>query len=218
MRNRKNEDSGLDSLRSILGKIVGDLGIDRGLKELTLKNLWPEIVGERFKDNSRVVSVINKGSYYSLLVSVSSSSISQELFLFKKDILRKLSSIAMPLGFNIKDIIFSAKYWHVAEIKEFSDKKEENVSHFFYKNPTDTELQKVKVSDEIIESVKKSIETQTFSSPELKDRMLHTIIKDIKTQMWRKNNGYPVCKKCGIPINHWNPEKELLCPSCQYIN
>jgi len=204
------------SLNSILNKVLKDIGVERGLREIAFMNMWSEIVGPRFKDNSKVVSIKRKSDHDVLLVAVSSSVVSQELFLYKKDILRKLSHIALTLEFNIKDLIFSTKLWAEKQESSFINNKQDDV-HFFKVNPTNKELEEISVPETIIDSIKSSINTQNFSSPELKGRMLNTIIKDIKTQIWRKNKGFPSCVGCGIPINYYNPNKEKLCPSCEYI-
>ncbi|MDD3013806.1 MAG: DUF721 domain-containing protein [Candidatus Gastranaerophilales bacterium] len=206
-----------ESLSSVLDKVIKKLGIDRGLKEITLINLWSEAVPYKFRNNSKAVSVVNKGTYDALLVAVSSSAVSQELFLQKKEILKNLSIISLSLEFKIKDLILSTKLWQeVQEIPVLKQKQE--VTHIFIKNPTEADLYNISVPEKIVDFIKESIKTQNYNSDELKNNMLDMIIKDIKTQIWRKNNGFPVCPQCGIPINYYNENKKILCPSCKYIS
>lgn len=210
---KRTQDS-LVKIDSVLDGVAKSLGIERGIKEITLINFWPEVIGERFINNSKALSVINKGGYDSLFVTVSSSAVSQELFLNKKSILSKLSPIAFSLGFKIRDITLNTKMWD--EIIKQDNGKEDEITHFFVKNPKDEDLKDIKVPESIINTIKESIETQNFSIPELKDRILNTVIIDIKTQIWRKNNGFPSCSKCGISINYYSQGKEDICPICKF--
>lgn len=209
----KRREESFIKINSILDGVAKALGIERGIKEITLVNFWPQVVGERFINNSKALSVVKKGAYDSLFVVVSSSAVSNELFLQKRNILTKLSPLAFSLGFKIKDIIFTTKMWN--EINKPNLQQDEEVTHYLVKNPKDEELINIHVPESIIDSVKESISTQNFSTPELKDRILNTVIKDIKTQIWRKNNGFPSCSKCGVTINYYSQNKKDLCPICK---
>jgi hypothetical protein len=211
---KRTEDS-LVKVNTILDEVARSLGIERGIKEITLINFWPEVVDERFINKTKAISVISKRGYDTLFVAVSSSSVSQELFFIKRNILSKLSPIAFSLGFKIKDIIFDTKIWD--EINKENNNKEDEITHFFVKNPKTEDLKDISVPESIVDSIKESIESQNFSIPELKDRILNTVIIDIKTQIWRKNNGFPSCSKCGIPINYYSQDKENLCPICKLL-
>ena len=204
---------GLSNINSVLNGVIRKLGVDRGLRESTLKNMWPEVVGDKFKKSSKLVSVIKKGNYDVLLVAVYTASVSQELMLFKSSLLKKISPIAHSLEFFPKDIIFNTKMW--MEFYEETDKIEESV-HILIKKPIDSELKDIQVPENLINQIKESISSQNFSTPEMKDRMMNTILKDIKTQIWRKNNGFPICENCGIPLNIYKKDETPLCPSCKY--
>lgn|GEM_PF-805995 len=211
----KRKEENFIKINSILDGMAKTLGIERGIKEITLLNFWSEVVGQKFKNNSKAVSVINKGGYDALLIAVSSSAVSQELFLGKRNILSKLSPIAFSLGFKIKDIVINTKIWN--EINSQNKKQEDETVHHFIKNPTDEELKDIIVPENIINNIKESINTQNFSTSELKDRMLGTVIRDIKVQIWLKNNGFPSCSRCGIAINYYFQDKESLCPICKLL-
>lgn len=215
MNTNKNQE--IEGIKAITDRLAKQLGIERGLKEITLVSLWPDIVGPRFKDKSKAVSVMKKSGYDTILVAVSSSIISQELFMFKKDIVAKISKTARSLGFNVTDIFFSVKLWEEVKNKQIKPDKQEESAHYFVKTPTDEEIKHVIVPEDVVNLIKESIQDQKFSTIEMKERMLSTIIKDIKIQIWRKNNGFPCCKNCGIPVNYYNPDQETLCPSCKYL-
>jgi len=214
---KDSRNDSFEKISFISDRVAEELGVERGLKEITLINLWPDIVGPRFKDKSKAVSVLKKSGYDSILVAVSSSIISQELYMFKKDILRKLSPMSKPMGFNVTDLTFSAKLWDEVKEKNILPEKQENLAHYFVKTPSDDEIKYINVPENIINLIKESIQTQNFTTNEQKDRLLGVIIKDLKIQIWRKNNGFPCCKKCEIPVNYYNPELEILCPSCKYL-
>lgn len=217
MNNKKSTE--FENLNSILLKLSKNLGIERGLKEITLVNLWPEIVGPKFSKNSKIISIFKKNNQDIVLIAVSSSVVTQELLFFKQDILNKLYKIGATLCFDIKDIIFNTKLWDIPERNKDSFRENiEKKDFYFTKKPTKEELQQIEVSDIIINKIKKSISTQKFSSDELKDRILHTIIRDIKTKMWRKSKGFPLCSKCGIVLKNNCLNTEEICPSCKFLS
>lgn len=209
----KNRQENFIKVNNILDNIALSLGIERGIKEITLLKYWEEFIDEKFKDKTKAISVIKKGEYDNIMVAVSSSSVSQELFIRKRNILSKLSPIAFSLGFKIKDIILNTKIWD--EYKNEKNKEPEKTTHYLVKNPTQEELKDIIIPESIIDNVKDSLNKDSFSLPEIKERLLKTIIFDIKTQIWRKNNGFPSCSKCGITINYFSFEEDKLCPVCK---
>ena len=216
MNNKDKKHHKLESIGSLIDKMSKNLGIERGLREITFVNLWPELIGGKFSNETNPIGIIKKNGYDVLLLSVSSSSVSQEMFLYKNEILKKISNIALSLEFNIKDIIFSTKLWKKNKNKISLDSNEENTT-FFLKKISDSDLKNIVVPENIINFVKESISTQNFSSNELKDRMLKMIINDIKLQIWKKNNGYPSCSQCGVALDYYTYNKKNLCPSCKII-
>jgi len=210
-----NSFTGMEGLNTIITKVIKDLGIERGLKEITFANFWGQIAGPRFVNNSKIVSVSKKYDYDVVFVAVKSASLAQDLFMFKNDILRKMYPIAKSLDFNVKDVVFSPKLWK-ENINESHVNNETEVE-FYLKEPDDEDLKSIEVPETIINSVTESIKTQKFSSDELKDRMTATITKDIKVQIWKKTKGYPFCDNCGIPVNYKSTSGKTLCPSCKYI-
>lgn len=212
--NDSSFNNSFESLNNILDKVVKNLGIDRGLKQITLINFWPQIVGHRFEKTSKAVSVTRKHDCDVMVVAVSSSSVSQELVMFKNDIIKKMYPLSKALGFDIKDVIFSPKLWSQLHEEHFSP--DESYSELYKKNPDEKDLEGIEVPESIAESVIKSVESQSFSSDELKRRMEKMILRDLKVQIWKKNNGYPFCAKCGIPVSYRNSAQETLCPACKY--
>ncbi|MDD3150122.1 MAG: DUF721 domain-containing protein [Candidatus Gastranaerophilales bacterium] len=202
-----------ESIKNILEKVSGNLNLDRGLKEISLLSTWGEIIGERFKSNTKAISIIDKKKFDVLVVAVASGAISQDLMFFKNDILKKLYKPAKSLGFEIKDIIFNHKIWNEIT-RPLAEIQEEIGIKIYNEKPTDEELSKIEIPESIINSTKESLQNQSFASDEIKMRIYDLIIKDIKYQIWRKIKGFPSCKNCGISLNY--DEKDMLCPSCKF--
>ena len=214
MNNNKNSFNNLDS---VLNSVMVDLGLDKGLKQQEFAKLWSKIVGPKFQNSSKVVYLQSRQGEDILTVAVSSPAVSQELSFFKEDIIKKIKVVAKDFNYNIKDIFFDSKLWE--ELKEDIKQKKEEENKNFYKiekNFSEEDLKKIQLPESVVESIKDSLKDQKFSSEEMKEKMFNIIIKDLKTQEWRKNNGFPVCSKCGIAINYYSPESENLCPACKY--
>ncbi|OGI00564.1 MAG: hypothetical protein A2Y25_07660 [Candidatus Melainabacteria bacterium GWF2_37_15] len=99
------------SIGTIVNDISANLGIDRGLKIVSLSKMWPKIVGPRFEKTSKIFSVHENNGFDIIVVAVSSSSVSQELIFHKNEVIKKIYKTCKELEFKIKDIQFSTKYW-----------------------------------------------------------------------------------------------------------
>jgi len=212
-----NNQNSFNNLDSVLNTVMVALGLDKGLKQQEFAKLWSKIVGPKFQNSSKVVYLQSRQGEDILTVAVSSPAVAQELSFFKEDIIKKIKVVAKDFNYNIKDILFNAKVWE--ELKKETKQKVEEENKNFYKiekNFSEEDLNKIELPESVVESIKDSLKEQKFSSEEMKEKMFNIIIKDLKTQEWRKNNGFPVCSKCGIAINYYSPESENLCPACKY--
>lgn len=210
----KNMNSNFNSLNDILGGVVQKLGIDRGMQQITFLNFWPQVVGPRFSDKTKAISVSKKGHANILVVAVASSALAQELNMFKLDILKKLYPIAKSLDLDIKDIVFNFKIWE--EVTKKDELLNKSITESYLRNPSDEDLKDIEVPETIIEQVKESVNSQKFSDKTLKNRMIATALRDVRVQIWKKNNGYPFCEGCGIPLNYRPIEGRVLCPACKF--
>ena len=205
---------GPEKLNNILANVTKNLGIDRGMKEISFFNMWPDIVGERFSKNTKAVSVKKGRHSDTLIVAVSSSLVASDLYFFKSDILNKIQKVSFSLGLNIKDIVFNHKIW--MEFRAIPESEEYKTCIKTYDDtPTVEELDNIELPENIVNDVKNSVDTQYLEQNEIKDRMFNLIINDIKLQVWRKNKGFPSCEKCGITLVYVNQNEETLCPSCK---
>lgn len=207
-----------DNLDSVLNSVMVNLGLDKGLKQQEFAKLWPKIVGPKFQNSSKVVYIQTRLGVDILIVAVSSSAVAQELSFFKADIIKKIKIVAKDFNYNIKEIIFNPKLWEEIKKENKTNLKQENEQKFYKieKSFSEEELNNIKLSQEVVEEIKNSLDEQNFYSEELKEKLFKTIIKDLKTQEWRKNNGFPVCGKCGITITSYYEEGENFCPVCKF--
>jgi len=215
--NTLKNNNNFNNLNSVLSSVMVDLGLDKGLKQQEFAKLWPKIVGPKFQNSSKAVYIQSRQGIDILTVAVSSPVVAQELGFFKEDIIKKINKVAKDFNYNIKEVLFNSKLWE--ELKQETKQKAEEENKNFYKiekNFSEEELNRIELPESVVESIKSSLKEQNFHSEEMKEKMFNTIIKDLKTQEWRKKNGFPVCSKCGITINYYSPEGENLCPACKY--
>ena len=78
-----------NSLNNVLGSVLKNLGLDKGLKQQDFVKLWPKIVGPKFQNSSRAVYIYSKQGTDVLTVAVSSAAVAQELTFHKNDIIKK---------------------------------------------------------------------------------------------------------------------------------
>jgi len=205
MNNSKNYiDYGLNSLKDILKNqnIINENVMD-------LMASWENIVGFRFKDKTKIIKISEERNKKVLVVAVSSSGMMQELNMFKREIIDKIN---MAFNIELDDIVFSTKFWDNNKNKE---SKENKVVENYNLKPTQAELNEIQVELKTIEKIKKSIEN--IKDEKDREKMFNIIMKDIKTQQWKKNKGFPVCSKCGVALNSVDfDDKEPLCVSCNF--
>ncbi len=220
MSNIYNKNKNFIKLNSVLSKIFVDLGLERRLNEVAFFNYWPEVVGSKFDKDSKAIMVRKRECYDILIVAVSSSVVAQELYLYKQSLVHKVYKTGKSFNFNIKDIHFNTKLWDNDDFLENkSDKKPESAIKTFDKIPLSKDLDDITLPESIIKDIEKSMEGHKFVDSEQRKKMFMTIIKDVKTQIWMKNNGFPCCEECGIPLKRYNTIKErILCVPCKLLS
>lgn len=101
----------IDNIASIMKGLGGELGLERGMKMVSLAQMWGKVVGPRFQHTSRIYTIQDNCGFDIIIVAVSSSAVAQELLFYKNDIIKKIYKVAKELELKIKDIQFSTKYW-----------------------------------------------------------------------------------------------------------
>lgn len=210
---KKNK--GFTSLGSLISQYSKHIDLDRGLREVALKKIWNDIIDNVFKENTILLGIKTTAIGDVLLVSAKSSVVCQEFLIHKKNIINKVAVSAYSLGFDVKDISVSTKFW---EEKKQSSVYNSNSSNYnvFIGNPTESELSELIIPESVLSGLKNAINEKVYPDKEIRDKLLNIAINDIKTQIWRKNKGFPSCKKCGITVNYFLSEGDILCPSCKF--
>lgn len=98
----------LDSIDSVLSRLVGSLGLDKRLKEHALLSLWPLMIGEMFADKSRPLFLDYEGN---LVIAVKDASVAQELSLLKPAIISKMRMAAQSMGLKVNGVRFDLKHY-----------------------------------------------------------------------------------------------------------
>lgn len=208
---KKNRNSAyFNDLNSIINSLAKNLNLEKGLKVSSLCKLWSKVVGPRFEKTSKIFSIYENNGFDTVIIAVSSASVSQELNIYKNDILRKVFKLGKNFGFNIKEIKFSTKFW---KSEENTAGKKAEITPI-----TEKDLENIEIPLDILISLENSLNDDNLDNKELKEKFLRTVIKDLKTQIWLKNNGFPLCAECGVPLSLNNPQEERLCPVCKYSN
>lgn len=197
-----------DKLSDVLMNVAKQSGLDAGISQTVLFNLWSETVGNRFKKTTKAVKIHNK----ILTVATKSPSVTQELSMFKMDILKKLDVLTQNLDIKIKEIIFNHKIWdeinkNNEEIKEFSYRK-------YLPAPSDADLAKIELPQKMKEEIENSFVNTQNLPEEVKQKIIKTVSNDIKCQIWKKERNYPVCRKCFMVLDFIDEGKEPICPVC----
>lgn len=212
-----NNKNYFNNLGSILDSVKTELHLEKAMQQKELADNWGKVVGNKFQNSSKVAYIYNKFSADILVVAVSSAVVAQELSFFKQDIINKIKRVAKDFQYNIKDIYFDANLWQEIKDESKSPSNEEHEKYYILqKRFSKEELDRIELPQSLIDSVQSSLDKEYFYSEELKQNLFETIIRDLKKQHWMKNNGFPACNQCGIPISHFSSEKENLCPVCKY--
>jgi len=208
----------VNKVNNVLEKLKVSLGLDLGMKKQEFSKHWSKIVGTKFKNNTKVASIVSKFGKETLYVAVSSSAVAQELSFFKKDLIQKIQKVTNV--FNITEIVFDYKLWEelVRESEEVVEKVIEPKEKIYKikKTFSEEELENIKLSEEELKIVEKSFENQSFFSDEMEKNFRKMIIKNLKIQKWQKQNNFPVCEECGVPLTLYSPDKKNICPSCKF--
>lgn len=94
-----------------IDSIISSSNLAGKLKKYNLSKVWGQVVGKRFEFRSYPESLSNKV----LKVACENAGITSELVLSKQMIMQKLTPLAMSLGLDIEDIMFSHKIWNPTE-------------------------------------------------------------------------------------------------------
>lgn len=173
----------MDALGSVMDSVLQNPVLRRGMKKATLFKFWAKIAGKKFENVSRIESLNSRNGKAVLTVACSNAAVTSELLMYKTQLLKKMNTYANPLGIEIDDINFSHKIWK----QETSEPTFEGNVTVLTENPykedlTGFDAEKIKISDEEISAIKENISNNKALSSDQQERLLNSIIYDIKVQ------------------------------------
>lgn len=180
---------GLDAREGRLGRLghavnqyLAEGGALERSKSGVCAEIWPQVVGPWYARNSRVVALNGK----ELKVCCDTSSLAQQLQYDQRTIIERLNE---RLGGNYVTSI------RPASVGSSRKRDRMNLLPAPEPPPTPLELGQVVVPAEVLEQAQKQAETIT--QPELRERWLYTVLRQIRLHYWKLERGYKACGQCG---------------------
>ena len=143
------------------------------IKHSTIFSFWDNVVGAKFSKFTRPSAI----KFNKLYVSAKSPVIVQELNLYKAKILKNINSYSMPLGIEIKDIIFNYKNYCATVPDVLSKTVEDKPVEI-----THDELNKVSLDKETHDAIKKNVDRIKFLNEEQKENFANKIASTYKAK------------------------------------
>lgn len=198
-----------DKLSQIVEELAKKNHWDIYSQKMVLFNLWDEIIGNRFKKTTKPFKIKNT----TLIVSTKSVMVSQELEFQKKVIIEKISKFTKNLDIKITDVLFNHLSWQNLSNNTSFPQKIERRKYLPF--PNEDDIKNIKLPDNLIENIKNSLESSQNLTNEIKQKIINTVFCDIKRQIWKKENNYPICEKCGLVLDYIEQkEGPILCSVC----
>lgn len=202
----------LVSVNKVLSKLMTDLNLDRRLKEHTLMNLWPVVIGDTFAKRSRPLFM---DAEKNIVIAVSEAAVGQELSLLKPQILKSLNTAAQGLGLSVKGVRFDLKHFHSLERDE-KNAQIERESRTSYQ-PSDDELSSLTLSEQDLMELAQLSQELPVESDErsLNHRIMALYEKELRLKRWLQLKGAPNCSRCGTVCQRLYGTRGL-CAFCLY--
>ena len=172
--------SDFDDIGSVLDSVVKNSDLQYGIKKSVLTKFWSKVVGKKFENYSKPASLNRNGI---LTVACANAAITNELTMFKQDILKKLEPYSKSLDLKIEDIIFSHKIWVEEKTEQTLEVSSSNES--FIKKESEEVLinyDEIELDEAEIQAIQNCINNNKFASEEQRERMFEAILKDLKYQ------------------------------------
>lgn len=169
------------SLGNVVSDVLKDKKLQQGIKRASFFKFWGKIAGKKFEKYSKPDSITPSNV---LVIACANASVCSELTMFKQTILKKTKTYADALGIEIEDINFSHKIWKSQEKEEINEYKEpENP---YKKDLTGFNPEDITLDPDEVEAIKRSVNNNTFATPEQRKKMFDAIILDLKIQKFDK--------------------------------
>lgn len=174
--------SEFNQIGGILDSVLKGSSLQSGLKKTTLRQFWGKIVGKKFEKVSKPDSIQKN----LLIVACANSFVTNELTMFKLDILKKLLPYAKSLNIEIQDIVFSHKIWK--NESETEDNTNTETQEHSFTDPNLIDYESIELEKNELDAIKNCVSKNTFATEEQRKRMYNAIVKDLKYQKYISNN------------------------------
>lgn len=177
----------MDSLGCVMDSVFQNSNLKQGMKKATLFKFWSKVVGKKFETVSEINSLSENIEKTVLTVACANAAVTSELTMFKTQLIKKINTYANPLGINIDDIIFSHKIWKTIATNSFESTANIQEQNPYLENRDGFEPDKIEIDDTEIEQIRANIATNSALTEQQKERLLNSIINDIKVQKFLKS-------------------------------
>ena len=147
------------------------------IKHSTIFSFWNNIVGAKFAKFTKPYSI----KYNKLYVTAKSPVIIQELNLYKVKILKNINSYSMPLGIEIKDVIFNYKNYTITTPKTLTNEVEDKPIEI-----KKTQLESVELDSKTKEQIKNNVDKLKFLNDKQKENFAHKIESTYKAKNFQE--------------------------------
>lgn len=147
------------------------------IKHSTIFSFWGNIVGAKFAKFTRPYSI----KYNKLYVSAKSPVIIQELGLYKTKIIKNINSYSMPLGIEIKDVIFNYKNYSMTTPESLSMQNEDKPVEI-----SKTQLETVELDNETKQKIASNVDKIKFLNKEQKEKFARKIESTYKAKNFQE--------------------------------
>lgn len=158
--------------KTTFGEMMKSNKMGSVIKHSTIFSFWNNIVGAKFSKITKPYAI----KFNKLYVTAKSPVVVQELNLYKTKIIKNINSYSMPLGVEIKDIIFSYKNFAVSNpivTNEVEDKPVEI---------TQSQIEGIQIADDVQEKIKNNVDKIKFLNEEQKQKFAEKIVSTYKVK------------------------------------
>lgn len=142
------------------------------MKQSTVFSFWNNIVGSKFVNLTKPYSI----KYSKLYVSTKSPVVAQELSLYKNKIIRNINSYSMPLGIEIKDIVFNYKNFTI-QAPNAAKTKEDKPEWI-----NNSDLSDIVLDENVERKIKENIDKIKFLNEGQKEKFIEKILTTYKAR------------------------------------
>ncbi len=213
----------------VLSQVVSGLGLDQRLQEQALRQIWPTIVDQPFRQSTRVLFIDHAAN---LVISARDASTAQEITFAKRDLLKRLYPIARALGLSVKNIRVDLKHFVVKSEEDFDESRpcaqsklpeppgEAELAHIELEADEQVQIQALETSLAPINLFVGPTDREPVGQENLgvagairSKEILGMVERQLKLERWRRQNRYPICSGCGYTtlITH---SQDALCAEC----